>query len=66
MLNDKQGSCEYQLLKSFGLTGGDGGATRPLPKDGGVEELHGDPTVGPRPLVWIRGQNGSSAKDGGQ
>jgi len=20
MLNDKQGSCEYQLLKSFGLT----------------------------------------------
>jgi len=25
-----------------------GGATRPLPRDGGVEELHGDPTVGPR------------------
>jgi len=23
-----------------------GGATRPLPRDGGVEELHGDPTVG--------------------
>jgi len=22
-----------------------GGATRPLPRDGGVEELHGDPTV---------------------
>jgi len=28
---------------------GDGGATRPLPRDGGIEELHGDPTVGPRP-----------------
>jgi len=26
-----------------------GGATQPLPRDGGVEELHGDPTVGPRP-----------------
>jgi len=26
-----------------------GGATRPLPRDGGVEELYGDPTVGPRP-----------------
>jgi len=33
-----------------------GGATRPLPRDGGVEELHGDPTVGPRPKVWTRGQ----------
>jgi len=26
-----------------------GGATRLLPRDGGVEELHEDPTVGPRP-----------------
>jgi len=34
---------------------GGGGATRPLPRDGGVE-LHGDPTVGPRPKVWTRGQ----------
>jgi len=33
-----------------------GGATRSLPRDGGVEELHGDPTVGPRPKVWTRGQ----------
>jgi len=24
---------------------------RPLPRDGGVEELHRDPTVGPRPKV---------------
>jgi len=31
---------------------GGGGATRPLPRDGGVEELHGDPTVGPCPKVW--------------
>jgi len=42
-----------------------GGATRPLPKNGGVEEHHGDSTVGPRPKVCTRGQNGrSSAKDG--
>jgi len=27
------------------------GATRPRPRDVGVEELHGDPTVGPRPMV---------------
>jgi len=38
------------------MLGSDGGATRPLPMDGGVEELHGDPTVGPRPKVWTRGQ----------
>jgi len=36
--------------------GGLRGATRPLPKDGGVEELHGDPTVRLRPNVWTRGQ----------
>jgi len=35
---------------------GTGGATRPLPRDGGVDKLHGDPTVGPRPKVWTRGQ----------
>jgi len=33
-----------------------GGATRPLPRDGGVEELHGDLTVRPRPKVWTRGK----------
>jgi len=38
------------------LSGGCG-ATRPLPRDGGVEELHRDPTVGPRPKIWTRGQN---------
>jgi len=27
-----------------------------LLRDVGVEELHGDPTVGPRPKVWTRGQ----------
>jgi len=27
----------------------DGSATRPLPRDEGVEELHGDPTVGHAP-----------------
>jgi len=35
---------------------GGNGATRPLPWDGGVEELHGDPTVGSRPKVLTRGQ----------
>jgi len=31
----------------------------------GVEELYGDPTVGPQPKVWTRGQNGrSGAEDG--
>jgi len=35
---------------------GGGGATRPLPRDWGMKELHGDPTVGPRPKVWIEGQ----------
>jgi len=33
--------------------------------DGVVEELHGNPTVGPRPKVWIRGQNGSSGAEDG-
>jgi len=35
--------------------------------DGRVEKLYGDPTVGPRPKVWTRGQKWkkySSAKDG--
>jgi len=35
---------------------GGGGATRPLPGDGGVKKLHGDPKVGPRPKIWTRGQ----------
>ena len=34
------------------LSGGGGGTTRPLPRDGGAEELRGDPTVGPHPKVW--------------
>ena len=33
-----------------------GGTTRPLPRDGGAEELLGDPTVGPHPKVWTIGQ----------
>jgi len=33
-----------------------GVATRLLPRDRGVEELHEDLTVGPRPKVWNRGQ----------
>jgi len=42
-----------QLISS---PGGGGSVTRPLPRDGGMEELHGDPTVESRPMVWIRGQ----------
>ena len=34
------------------LGGGGGGTIRPLPWDGGAEELRGDPTVGPHPKVW--------------
>jgi len=33
-----------------------GGATRPFLKDEDVEELHGDPTAGSCPKVWIRVQ----------
>jgi len=42
------------LLGRLLFTGG--GATRPLPRVGSVEELHGDPAVWPRPKVWTRGQ----------
>jgi len=65
MLNVKPGSCKYQLLKSFGLTGkhGGGGATQPLLRDEGEEELHGDLAVGPRPKVWTRGQKMARRRD---
>ena len=33
-----------------------GGTTQPIPRDGGAEELRGDPTVGPHPKVWTIGQ----------
>ena len=36
--------------------GGCGGTTRILPRDGGAEELRGDPTVGPHPKVWTIGR----------
>ena len=39
------------LFKNLRQSGG-GGTTRPLPRDGGVEELRGDPTVGPHIKVW--------------
>ena len=32
--------------------GGGGATTRPLSRDGGAEELRGDPTVRPHPKVW--------------
>ena len=39
------------LFKNSRPSGG-GGTTRPLPRDGGMEELRGDPTVGPHIKVW--------------
>jgi len=48
----------------FSLCGGGGGAIWPLPRDRSVKELHGDPTVGPRPKVWTRGQKWKKYKDG--
>jgi len=41
-----------------------GGAIRPLSRNGSVEELHGDPTVGPRPRSGPEVKNESNAKDG--
>jgi len=42
-----------------------GGATRPLLRDGGMEELHRDPTVGHIPRSGPEVKNGrSSAEDG--
>jgi len=42
---------------------GGGGATRPPPKDGSVEELHRDPTVGPRPKSGPEVKNGRSCAE---
>jgi len=39
--------------------GGGGGATRPIPRDGGAEEILGDQTVRPRPKAWTRDQTTS-------
>ena len=39
-------------IKVEGCGGGGGGTTRPLPRDGGTEELRGDPTVEPHAKVW--------------
>jgi len=46
----------YHRASIHCIGGGGDGATRPLPRDGGAEELHEDPTVGPRPKIWTRGQ----------
>jgi len=40
----------FVLSHGYKPDGGSGGATRPLPRDGG-KELHGDPTVRPRSKV---------------
>jgi len=36
--------------------GSSGRAAGPLPRDEGVEELYGYPTVESRPKVWTRGK----------
>jgi len=43
----------YPLYSSY--VGGSG-ATRPLPKDGSVENSTETPTIGPCPKVWTRSQ----------
>jgi len=44
---------------------GGGGATRPLPRNGGVEKLHGDQQSGHAPRSGPEVKNGrSSAEDG--
>ena len=48
----KQVRCYLKALTAVMGVGGGGGTTRPLPRDGGAEELCGDPTVGPHPKVW--------------
>jgi len=50
------GSSGGNLIQTQHETYLGGGATRSLPRDGGVVKLHGDPTVGPRPNGWTRGQ----------
>jgi len=37
--------------RTLAIIHGGGGAIRPLPRDGGAGELHGNPTVGPSPNV---------------
>jgi len=49
-------SVQYRQVWYTNFKVGGSGATWPLPRDGGVKELYGDPTVGPRPKVWARGQ----------
>jgi len=58
----------YKVVKSrleFLIMWKHGGATQPLPRDGGMEELYRGPTVGPLSKVWTRGKNGRrGAEDG--
>jgi len=64
---DQQAKCTllWNRLNSPFIPGsGGGGSTRPLLRDGVVEEFHEDRTVRSRPKVWTRGQNWkSSAKE---
>jgi len=41
----------FWWFRFFLIGSGGGDATRPLSRDGGVEELYGDPTVGDDPKV---------------
>jgi len=68
----RQFGCEAEKVKAiviawtwFNSCPGGGGAIRPLPRDRGVKELHGDSTVGPHPKVWTIRQNERSRAKGG-
>ena len=59
LFNGLRVALAYQKIKCFvGIRQwrGGGGTTRPLPRDGGAEELRGDPTVEPHPEAWTIGQ----------
>jgi len=55
-VNIKVKNISLLRIRSSPPNKGGGGATLPLSRDGGVEELHGYPKVGPRPKVWNRGR----------
>ena len=52
LVNTHKSLLPSNIIVAFACFGGGGGTTRPLPRDGGAEELRGDPTVGPHPKVW--------------
>jgi len=58
------GFANVLIAKCTDLNVVSGGATRPLPRDRDLEELHGDPIVGHAPRSGLEVKNRSSAEDG--